>query len=65
MQNGDFHYAEFSNGLTNASAMIAFDGSRANIQSFHGESGGGKVECDGVCGVDPRPVYLPSGGEDA
>ncbi len=38
---------EFSNGLTNASAAIAFNGTRATIQSFHAESGGGKVDAAG------------------
>ena len=41
---GEFHYADFSNGLTNANGVILFGGSRATIQSFTAESGGGKVE---------------------
>lgn len=47
MRNADFHYAGFANGLTNANATIAFNGSRANIQSFRAESGGGTVDLSG------------------
>jgi translocation and assembly module TamB len=51
LQKGNFHYAEFSNGLTNANAVIAFSGRRATIQSFHGESGGGKVDATGFAAL--------------
>jgi translocation and assembly module TamB len=51
LQKGNFHYAEFSNGLTNTSAMIAFNGTRATIQSLHGESGGGKVDATGFAAL--------------
>ncbi len=51
LQKGNFHYAEFSNGLTNASAVVAFNGTRATIQSFHGESGGGKVDATGFAAL--------------
>ena len=51
LQKGNFHYAEFSNGLTNASAAIAFNGTRATIQSFHAESGGGKVDATGFAAL--------------
>lgn len=47
IRNGEFHYTEFSNGLTNANGEIAFSGTRATIQSFTAESGGGKVEVTG------------------
>jgi len=47
LQKGDFHYAGLSNGLTNANGVITFNGSRANIQTFNAESGGGKVEANG------------------
>jgi translocation and assembly module TamB len=47
LRNGDFHYADFSNGLTNATGQIVFNGTRATIQSFSGESGGGKVDASG------------------
>jgi translocation and assembly module TamB len=51
LQKGNFHYAEFTNGLTNASAVIAFNGTRATIQSFRGESGGGKVDATGFAAL--------------
>ena len=47
IRNADFHYSDFSNGLTGASGEIIFSGSRATIESFHGESGGGKVDLSG------------------
>ena len=51
LQKGDFHYANFSNGLTNANSVILFNGPRANIQSFSAESGGGKVEATGFAAL--------------
>jgi translocation and assembly module TamB len=47
LQKGDFHYADFSNGLTNAKGEILFNGRQATIQSLTAESGGGKVEATG------------------
>ncbi len=47
LRNGDFHYAEFSNGLSSANGEITFTGTRANIQSLSAESGGGKVDATG------------------
>jgi translocation and assembly module TamB len=47
IQNAELHYADFTNGLANASGEIVFSGSRATIQSFHAESGGGKIEATG------------------
>ena len=51
IRNGDFHYVDFSNGLTNANGEIAFSGTRATIQSFHAESGGGKVDATGFAAL--------------
>lgn len=51
LQKGDFHYVGFSNGLTNANAVIAFNGTRANIQSLHAESGGGTVDGSGFAAL--------------
>lgn len=51
LQKGEFHYADFSNGLTNAGGVILFNGTRATIQSFTGESGGGKVNATGFVTV--------------
>ncbi len=51
VRNGDFHYTDFSNGLTNANGEIAFNGTRANIQTFHAETGGGKVDVTGFAAL--------------
>jgi len=51
IQNAEVHYADFTNGLTNASGEIVFNGSRATIQSFHGESGGGKIDATGFVSI--------------
>ena len=48
---GDFHYADFSNGLTNANGVILFNGRQATIQSLTAESGGGKVEVTGFATI--------------
>jgi len=42
IRNGEFHYADLTNGLTNASGEIVFSGNRAQIQSFSADTGGGK-----------------------
>ncbi len=47
LQKGEFHYADFSNGLTNAKGVVLFNGTRATVQSFAAESGGGKVNATG------------------
>jgi translocation and assembly module TamB len=47
MRGGDFHYADFSNTLTNANGEIVFNGTRATIQSLSAESGGGRVDATG------------------
>jgi translocation and assembly module TamB len=47
LQKAGFRYAEFTNGLTNATGVIRFSGSRANIQTFSAETGGGKVDATG------------------
>ena len=47
VRNGEVHYTDFVNGLTNANGTLLFNGSRANIQSFTAESGGGKVDATG------------------
>jgi translocation and assembly module TamB len=47
LRKGDFHYADFSNGLTNAQGVILFNGRQATVQSLTAESGGGKAEVTG------------------
>ncbi len=51
LQKGEFHYADFSNGLTNTNALILFNGKRATIQSLTAESGGGKVDALGFAAL--------------
>jgi translocation and assembly module TamB len=51
LRNGEFRYADFSNGLSNANGEIVFSGTRANIQSFSAESGGGKVDLSGFAAL--------------
>jgi len=48
---GAFHYADFSNGLTNTNGVILFSGSRATIESLTAESGGGKVQATGFAAI--------------
>jgi translocation and assembly module TamB len=48
---GDFHYADFANGLTNANGVILFNGRQATLQSLTAESGGGKVDVTGFAAV--------------
>lgn len=51
LKNGGFHYADFSNGLTNANAVVLFNGRQATIQSLTAESGGGKVDATGFAAI--------------
>jgi len=51
LTKGDFHYADFTNGLTNANGLVLFNGSRATIQNLTAESGGGKVDASGFAAV--------------
>ncbi len=46
-QNAAFSLADFPNGVSNANGAILFTKDRATIQSFSGETGGGKVELSG------------------
>ncbi len=40
------------NGLSNAAGVILFSGNRATIQTFTGETGGGRVQLTGFAGYD-------------
>ncbi len=46
-QKATFYLADFPNGLTNATGLITFAGSRATIQELSGETGGGKIQVTG------------------
>ncbi len=47
IRGGEFHYSDFTNGLTNAAAEVIFSGTRATIQSFTADTGGGKFTASG------------------
>ncbi len=47
LQKGEFHYADFVNGLTSVHAVFLFNVTRATIQTLTAETGGGKVEAGG------------------
>ncbi len=51
-KNANFSVADLPNGITNANGVILFTGTRATIQSFSGETGGGKVELTGFAGYE-------------
>jgi len=46
-EDAAFNIADFPNGISNATGVIAFSGDRATIQNLTGETGGGKVELSG------------------
>jgi translocation and assembly module TamB len=46
-QNAAFSLADFPNGVSNANGVVVFTKDRATIQSFSGETGGGKLELSG------------------
>ena len=47
LRKAEFHYADFTNALTNANGVIRFSGTRANVQTFSADTGGGRVEATG------------------
>ncbi|MBZ5725082.1 MAG: translocation/assembly module TamB [Acidobacteriia bacterium] len=49
-QDAAFSLADFPNGISKASGVIAFTGDRATIQSFTGETGGGQIDLSGFAG---------------
>jgi translocation and assembly module TamB len=51
IRDGEFHYSDFSNGLTNATGEIIFSGSRATIKSFNADTGGGKFSGTGFASL--------------
>ena len=50
IKNATFNLAEIPIGISNTNGVILFDGSRATIQSFSGESGGGTLTLSGFAG---------------
>jgi translocation and assembly module TamB len=45
-----FTLSDFPNGISNANGVVLFTAERATIQSFSGETGGGKIELSGSAG---------------
>jgi translocation and assembly module TamB len=45
-----FSYATFPNGISKAKGVVGFSGNRATIQSFSGETGGGRIRLTGFAG---------------
>jgi translocation and assembly module TamB len=52
IEKATFNLAEIPVGISNTNGVILFDGSRATIQSFSGESGGGTFKLSGFAGYD-------------
>ncbi len=46
-QNAAFNLTDFPNGISKANGVVAFTGDRATIQSFSGETGGGRITLGG------------------
>ncbi len=46
-QNASFQVSDLPNGISNANGAILFTGDRATIQSFRGETGGGRIALSG------------------
>lgn len=46
-EHATFNAANFPNGISQAAGAIVFSGSRATIQDFSGETGGGKIQLTG------------------
>ncbi len=51
IRNGSVRYSGFANGITSVNAALVFNGSRATIQNFSGESGGGRVDVGGFAAL--------------
>ncbi|MGD0666085.1 MAG: translocation/assembly module TamB domain-containing protein [Bryobacteraceae bacterium] len=54
-----FNISDVSNGISAANGVLLFNGDRASIQSFTGETGGGKIELSGfaVYGGEGQAVF--------
>ena len=54
LHSARFHYAKFSNGISNANGTIVFNGNSANIRNLSAESGGGTIVASGFVGYTDR-----------
>jgi translocation and assembly module TamB len=50
-QKAAFNIVDVPNGISNANGAIVFAGGRATIQSFTGETGGGRIELSGFASL--------------
>ncbi len=46
-QDASFNLADFPNGISKAAGTVLFSGTRATIQDFSGDTGGGKIQLTG------------------
>jgi translocation and assembly module TamB len=53
-----FNIADVPNGIANATGTIVFSGNRASIQSFTGETGGGKIQLSGFAAYGGGPTIF-------
>jgi translocation and assembly module TamB len=57
-QNASFNIAGVPNGISSANGVIGFSAGRASIQSFSGETGGGKIQLSGFAAYEGgQPVF--------
>jgi translocation and assembly module TamB len=57
-QNAAFNIADFPNGISSANGTIVFTGRRATIQTFTGETGGGRLSLTGFASYGAgTPVF--------
>jgi translocation and assembly module TamB len=57
-QNAAFNVADVPNGISGAAGVILFTGDRATIQTFTGETGGGKVDLTGFAGFEQNHLVF-------
>ncbi|MDR3701087.1 MAG: translocation/assembly module TamB domain-containing protein [Candidatus Sulfopaludibacter sp.] len=55
-QNATFQVSDLPNGISNANGAILFTGDRATIQSFSGETGGGRIALSGFAAYSGGPL---------
>jgi translocation and assembly module TamB len=53
-----FNIADVPNGISNATGAIIFSGNRATIQSFTGETGGGRIQLFGFAAYGGGPTIF-------
>jgi translocation and assembly module TamB len=58
LRNASFRLRDIPNGLTRANGVIVFDRTRANIESFAAQTGGGELRVTGFVGLaGPELLY--------